>query len=137
MTFQRRLQDTDGISVFQVTNDTDRNNVVAAIACQRGNTNPVDFIEIPEQMLAEYGVATPTDGCTPLVAANALHRSLDWSNDKLEQLADRLLDEGVPPRRYSRLDVRAAIRALDLNSVEGERPREFVRVEQEKAKAPR
>lgn len=131
--FRRRAEDTDGLSVFEVSNDSERDTVVAAIACGRKNTDPVDLLEVPPETLAEYGVTVATDGGTPLAAANALHRSLDWTDEKLEQLADRLLQDGAKARRYKPAEVRAKVRALDPSSVEGERAKEFVRGERAKA----
>jgi hypothetical protein len=47
LTFRRRPEDTDGISVFEVADDADREIVVAAIACGRANEKPVDLVEVP------------------------------------------------------------------------------------------
>jgi len=43
LTFRRREEDTDGISVFEVADDAERELVVAAIACGRVNEKPVDL----------------------------------------------------------------------------------------------
>src|SRR5262245_46028792 len=78
--FARRVEDADGLSVFEVENDKERALVVAAIACERQNCDRVDFIEVERSVVEQYGIVarTPEKGTTPLPAANQLHCSLDW-----------------------------------------------------------
>lgn len=124
--FRRREADTDGLSVFEVSGDEERELVIAAIACSRTNDDPVDLLEVPRDVLERYGSITPTTGTTPVRSANELHRSLDWDSATLERLANDLFDESVAAKRTKPADVRAAVRKLSLDAVDGERACAFV-----------
>lgn len=76
-----------------MTNDEEGELVVAAIACSRASDTPVDVLEIPREVLEQYGVISSTEGTTPVPAANRLHRSLDWDAATLERLATDLFGE--------------------------------------------
>ena len=133
--FERTDADTDGLSVFEVENDEQRAAVVAAIACERQNTNRVDLLEVERDVIERYGVVqnTPDKGTTPVPAANALHCSLDWDVETLRRFAEDLFAEGRAPREHSAAAVRAAVRRLDPNGVLGDEAQAFVRAERAKA----
>jgi hypothetical protein len=130
--FARTDEDADGLSVFEVENDEQRQLIVAAIACERKNVGRVDMIEIERDVIERYGpvAQTPEKGTTPVPAANLLHRSLDWDPATLQRMAEDLFDAGTRPREFATLAVRAAVRTLDAAAVVGESTRVFVRVEQ-------
>jgi hypothetical protein len=111
--FERRAEDTDGVSVFEVTTEAEKCLVVAAIACDRGKDDPVDLLEIPRELAEEYGPIVPTEGTTAVPAANGLHRSLDWSAERLRTFAERLFDAGLAAKRHSSPAVREAVAKLD------------------------
>jgi hypothetical protein len=127
LTFRRREEDTDGISVFEVADDAERELVVAAIACERANEKPVDLLEVPREILERYGRIDPTEGTTFVPAANALHRSLNWDAETLERLADELFESRAAARRYKVPEVRAAVRKLEVDALLGEEAKAFVR----------
>jgi hypothetical protein len=137
--FERTDADTDGLSVFEVENDEQRAAVVAAIACERQNTNRVDLLEVERDVIERYGVVqnTPDKGTTPVPAANALHCSLDWDVETLRRFAEDLFAEGRAPREHSAAAVRAAVRRLDPNGVLGDEAQAFVRAERAKAAVAR
>ena len=112
--------------------DEERELVVAAIACLRASDDPVDLLEVPREVVERYGPITSTSGTTPLPAANELHRSLDWDAETLERLASDLFDASAAATRTKPADVRAAVRKLDPNAVEGDRARAFVEAQRAK-----
>ncbi len=126
-TFRRRDEDTDGVSVFEVKDERERELVIAAIACMRNNDRPVDVIEVSREVLETYGKVAPSDGTTPIPAVNRMHRSLDWDGWTLERLAADLFEARLAARRFKVPEVRTAVRALDPDDVEGEDAKEFVR----------
>ena len=85
--FSRSSTDIDGLSVFEVKSDDDRELVVVAIACERENTGAVDWIEIERATLEEFGDVsdTPDHGQTAIAAVNKLHHSLDWDEPSFER----------------------------------------------------
>lgn len=131
-TFRRRDVDTDGLSVFEVSTDEERDLVVAAIACSRASDNPVDLLEIPRAVIESYGAIAVTPGNTPVSAANRLHRSLDWDAAMLQRLAIDLFNAGAQATRVKSADVRSAVRRLAADAVEGERAKTFVDVQRAK-----
>lgn len=130
--------DTDGLSVFEVTSDAERELVVAAIACGRQNTSPVDLIEVEREEIERYGKVTntPGDGHTPLAGANALHRSLDWTQAELDKLAAALFAKNAAPRRYKTQEVKGILARLDATAIADRDVHAFVVDVQNKAKAP-
>ncbi|MEO8917262.1 MAG: hypothetical protein ABI488_07540 [Polyangiaceae bacterium] len=132
--FTRAEQDTDGLSLFEVVTDEDRLVVVAAIACERGNSGRVDLIEVERDIVEGYGPVdqTPEKGTTPVPAANRLHRSLDWDPEALRRMADALFEAETEPRAFAPAAVRSAVRSLDATAVIGESAQAFVREEQAK-----
>jgi hypothetical protein len=135
----RTDQDTDGISLFEVTNDEERLTIVAAIACARENCDRVDVIEVERDAVERYGRVdrTPDKGMTPVPEANRFHCSLDWDAAALLQLAEGLFDAGTAPREFDRTEVRWAVRSLDPGKVVGESAQAFVRAEQARPLKPR
>ena len=137
--FSRTDQDTDGLSLFEATNDEERLTVVAAIACAHEKCDRIDVIEVECDVVERYGRVdrTPDKGVTPVLEANRLHCSLDWDAAALSKLAEGLFDTGMVPREFDRTAVRAAVRALDPATIVGESAQEFVRVEQARPLKPR
>ena len=134
-TFRRTEEDTDGLSVFEVVDARERELVIAAIACARASDAPIDFLEVSREFLEQYGTIAPTPGTTPLPAANALHRSLNWDRETLERLAMDLFERQQAAVRTKSADVRAAVSKLGPDDVEGERARTFVMRQREKTGA--
>jgi len=134
--FARDDVDSDGLSVFEVTNDAERDAVVAAIACQRTNTGRVDLIEVEREVIERFGEIddTPDKGTTPLADANRLHRSLDWSDAALQHLAEHLFDSETEPREFAPARVKEIIRRITPEDVIGDEAQAFVRSEQAKKK---
>lgn len=130
--FARRPQDTDGISVYEVESVEERECVVAAIACGRQKDDPIDLLEIPREKLEAYGAVDRTEGTTPLAAANALHRSLNWPHEVLMLLAEDLLLDGAKAVRHQRASVRAAVAKVSLEAVADPDVRDFVRAIRDK-----
>jgi len=127
-TFQRREEDTDGLSVYEIENDAERELVIAAVACDRLNEKkPIDLLEVPRELVERYGAIEVTEGTTHVPAANKLHRSLDWDAATLEHLAESLFEAQATARRYRAADIRAAVRKLDVEAVVGEEVKAFVR----------
>lgn len=78
--FHRRPVDTDGVSVFEVETQAERELVIAAIACGRlKDDRPVDLIAVDRSVVERYGSIAVTLGGSPVGRANLLHRSLDWT----------------------------------------------------------
>ncbi|SRR6266545_1159364 len=73
--FERRDEDTDGLSVFEVEDEGERLTIVAAIACERENCDRVDLIEMERAFVEQYGQVKPTPekGTTPVPEANQKH----------------------------------------------------------------
>lgn len=132
-TFERRPADVDGVSVYEVNSEEERLLIVAAIACQREDASrPVDWIEIPRSTVEKFGSVAVTLGDTPLEQANALHRSLDWDQEALYDLARELHGSGLPAKRCSPSNVRAAVASIDPDDVFGAAPRSLVEAERAK-----
>jgi hypothetical protein len=110
--FTLREDDVDGISVYEVSSEADRKVVLAALAYARDNTNPIDLVEIDRHVVEGFGSLTPTTAGSPVLAANALHRSLDWSQSRLYDLARALFAEQVAVIRYKAGEVKQAVRDL-------------------------
>ncbi len=125
--FTRSSTDTDGLSVFEVKSDDDRELVVAAIACERENTGAVDWIEIDRAALEEFGAVshTPDHGQTVIAAVNKLHHSLDWDEATFRALATKLFEECVEPKRYAPSEVKKLVKKLPVDNV-AESARAFV-----------
>jgi hypothetical protein len=128
-TFERRAVDTDGVSLFEVTECDHVSLVIAAIASGRENLDPVDVLPIPNDLLHEFGTTSVVMGDTPIPAGNNLHRCLEWEGDALTALADRLLDLGQAAFRFAKKDIRIALRDLPLEEISDTGTREFVRRE--------
>lgn len=124
--FRRSPDDTDGLSVYEVSTQEERDLVTAAFACSVGRVDTMDFLEIPREMVEQYGLIAETIGGMPIPAANALHRSLNWSPEILAAFAAAIFDARVPPVRRSKADVRASLARLDPDAVEGEQARTLV-----------
>ena len=133
--FARSEADTDGLSVFEVESDEQREAVVAAIACERQNTGRIDIIEVAREEVERFGRVdrTPDKGTTSVPAANRLHCSLDWDAATLRRFAGQLFDENLSVREYAPPAVRTILRGIDLDAVVGDDALAFV--EQEKARA--
>lgn len=129
-TFLRKDEDTDGVSVFEVSDETNERVVVAAIALSRRppNESAIDLLPVELEEAAQFGPVNPTPelGRTPVACANRLHRSLDWSQDRLNALADLLLEHRRTAIHHGRADVRAAVSKLDPGEMAREDAREFV-----------
>ncbi len=136
--FERRAEDTDGLSLFEVETEEDRLIIVAAIACERENCGRVDVVEVERPFVEQYGrvASTPDKGTTPVPAANQKHCSLDWDSATLRRMAEDLFDTGTEPRVFSPAAVRGAVRSLDAASIIGEQARAFVRAELAKPSRP-
>lgn len=117
--FRRREQDTDGLSVWRYDSEHEKQLVLAEIACRRERVEHVDYLEVPEEVVAKLGVVTPSPAQTLLPSASALHHSLDWSNEQLELLVDVLFGLSVASRRATTQDVRAALLAMGAADLAG------------------
>ncbi|MBI2390493.1 MAG: hypothetical protein HYV09_12965 [Deltaproteobacteria bacterium] len=124
--FVRRPVDSDGLSVFEVTCDEDRQLVLAARACQNASDAALDYLEVDRELVAAIGPLLPSVGGTPVAAANGLHRSLDWSQSQLDELAARVFAADVSALRVTSADLRRAIAALDPAGITDEDVRAFV-----------
>ncbi len=116
----RSDDDTDGLSVYEIADERERELVIAATACARGNDEGIDFLELPKEEVERHGAITATPGATPVPAANELHRVLDWAPAQLERMALDLLEGGATVERYSRTFVRRALCGLEPSVVEGD-----------------
>lgn len=110
--FELGEDDADGLSVYEVTSDAQRRAVLAAMAEARGNTGPIDLIEVDRQVVERFGVLTPTSAGSPVLGANTLHRSLHWSQSRLHDLARALFEGQVAVVRYNAGEVKRAVREL-------------------------
>jgi hypothetical protein len=101
--FERREEDTDGLSVFAVDTEEERLTIVAAIACEREKCDRVDLIEVERSFVETYGpvTATPEKGTTPVPEANSRHCSLDWEAPALRRMAETY-STGKPNHACSR-----------------------------------
>jgi hypothetical protein len=101
--FGRRAEDTDGVSIFSIGQDTHVQVVVAAIACGKREANKIDLLKLEDQEVARFGPVTTVIGTLPVRTANPLHRVLDWTPEQLERLVDHLLGAARQPTRSSPL----------------------------------
>ena len=110
--FVRREEDTDGLSVYEVETDEDRQIAVAAFAVARGNTGQIDVIEVDREIIERFGTLTRTSAQSSVLKANELHRSLDWTQERLHRLAEELQRQQPRVTRYKPTQVKAAVAKL-------------------------
>src|SRR5260221_2284647 len=104
--FARRPEDTDGVSVYAITNDTEEKLVVAAIACKKmEGPNKLDMLHLQDAEVRRFGPVKSCKGETPVHRANLLHCTLDWEPQTVTQFVDYLLAERRKSIRYSSRDV--------------------------------
>ena len=133
--FARRPEDTDGISVFSVTSDAEVSLVVAAIACTKREIGTIDLLRLEQEDVTRFGSISDSAGKTAVLAANPLHRVLDWPPEKLAELVHHLLSRRAKSTRHNQAAVIAALLALTLSDVEDGASREWVvRTQQAKTK---
>lgn len=114
--------DEESWSLFEANTSEERLLVAAAFTLRSREKRPVDLLEIPEEVLAQYGsIDRDGQGDTPLPAANKLHVSLHTDNGRLAQLADALRARGAKATRYAWGDsILPTLRGVDPTTLEGE-----------------
>ncbi|HSN99220.1 MAG TPA: hypothetical protein VLS89_13085 [Candidatus Nanopelagicales bacterium] len=124
------LRETEaGVSVYQASSDDEQRLTVAAIACRRfvekpsdPREKPVDLLPVAAEVIARFGSVVTTSGTTPIPRANALHRELQWSQERLWALADEVFSSRLRVRRFDRNHVRATLGGLNPAEVEAGQP---------------
>jgi hypothetical protein len=127
-TFARRPVDTDGVSMFAIDHDEQVELVVAAYACSKMDCDKIDLLRIEDDEIVAFGEVCRVGGTTPVPAANALHRVLDWTDEALARLVDLLLEKRRKSTRYPANRVRAAVLRLGPNGVDDGPHRAWVQV---------
>jgi hypothetical protein len=124
--FERRAEDTDGISVYRVEDESHALLVVATLACAKMEDGKLDLLFLEDAEVTRFGPVRPILGTTPVRSANPLHGVLDWESALLVQLVESLLAACRKSRRYQTRDVRAAVVALDADDIEWGEHRDWV-----------
>lgn len=119
--FQLR-EGESGLSLWEYATEAELNLALAAMACERlergGKIDKLDFITVSQETVNQFGSVTQTPGDTPLPQANnELHRELQWSPDKLRQLAEAMFNQQHTVTRIPKSAVRKLLVELEPDAV--------------------
>jgi len=128
-----------GLSLWEYTNEDERNLAVVALACERiertGKLDKLDYLIVSRETVERFGPVTQTPGETPVPRANeALHRELQWSGDALQRLAEALFDDEQSVTRMAKAEVRRLLVALDASDVSSAKVQAAISTEKERAR---
>ena len=119
-----RLRDKDkhdGLSICEVDSDRDADHhlFVAATAADRTKLDDdyVGVLVISDDDLKDLGGVIDSNSESCVVDVREKHRALNWDQETLHRLADRLLARGRTARRFSKAEVRQIFLGLRKEQV--------------------
>lgn len=129
-----------GLSLWEYSSDAELNLALAAMACERlergGKIDKLDFITVSRETVNQFGSVTQTPGDTPLPQANnELHRELQWSPDKLCELAEAMFNQQHVVTRVPKSAVRKLLVELEPDAVSSTTVQATLEVERRRSKA--